>query len=72
MIAAMLILVFTNIRTGLIGMIPNITPVIILADIMGYFRFQLDMMTMTIMPMILGIIPASLSESYEFDCAACF
>ena len=55
MIAAMLILVFMSIRTGLIGMIPNITPVIILAGIMGYFRFQLDMMTMTIMPMILGI-----------------
>ena len=55
MIAAMLILVFMSIRTGLIGMIPNITPVIILAGIMGYFRFQLDMMTMTVMPMILGI-----------------
>jgi len=55
MIAAMLILVFMSIRTGLIGMIPNITPVIILAGIMGYFRFRLDMMTMTIMPMILGI-----------------
>ena len=55
MIAAMLILVFMSIRTGLIGMIPNVTPVIILAGIMGYFRFQLDMMTMTVMPMILGI-----------------
>ena len=55
MIAAMLILVFMSIRTGLIGMIPNVTPVIILAGIMGYFRFRLDMMTMTVMPMILGI-----------------
>lgn len=55
MIAAMLILVFMSIRTGLIGMIPNVTPVIILAGIMGYFRFRLDMMTMTVIPMILGI-----------------
>ncbi|QTQ11555.1 MMPL family transporter [Treponema parvum] len=55
MIAIMLILVFTSMRTGLIGMIPNVVPVIILAGIMGYRRYQLDMMTMTIMPMILGI-----------------
>jgi hypothetical protein len=36
-------------------MIPNISPVIVLAGIMGYFHFQLDMMTMTIIPMLLGI-----------------
>ena len=55
MIAILLILAFASIGTGLIGMIPNISPVIVLAGIMGYFHFQLDMMTMTILPMILGI-----------------
>lgn len=55
MIALLLIMAFASISTGLIGMIPNISPVIVLAGIMGYFGFQLDMMTMTIIPMILGI-----------------
>ena len=54
-IVLMLIIVFSSVRTGLIGMIPNVTPVIILSGLMGYLNFQLDMMTMTIIPMILGI-----------------
>ncbi len=54
-IAILLILAFSSIRTGLIGMIPNITPVIIIGGVMGYFNMSLDMLTMTIMPMILGI-----------------
>ncbi len=55
MIAILLILAFSSVGTGFIGMIPNVSPVIVLAGIMGYFGFQLDMMTMTIIPMILGI-----------------
>ena len=54
-ISLLMILVFASFKTGLIGMIPNITPVIILGGIMGYFNFYLDMMTMIIMPMILGV-----------------
>ena len=54
-IAILLILAFSSIRTGLIGMIPNITPVIVIGGVMGYFGMSLDMLTMTIMPMILGI-----------------
>ncbi|WP_319559375.1 MMPL family transporter [Marispirochaeta sp.] len=54
-IAILLALVFTSITTGLIGLIPNITPVIAIGGVMGYFDFQLDMMTMVIMPMLLGI-----------------
>ena len=54
-IAILLIIAFSEITTGLIGMIPNITPVLIIGGLMGYCDFNLDMITMTIMPMILGI-----------------
>ncbi len=54
-IALLLMIAFASVRTGLIGMIPNIAPVIIIGGIMGFCSFYLDMLTMTIMPMILGI-----------------
>ena len=54
-IAILLILAFSSIRTGLIGMIPNLAPVIVVGGVMGYAGYSLDMLTMTIMPMILGI-----------------
>ncbi|MCR5218415.1 MMPL family transporter [Treponema sp.] len=54
-IAILLILAFASIKTGLIGMIPNLAPVIVVGGYMGYRGFSLDMLTMTIMPMILGI-----------------
>ena len=51
----LLTLAFGSLRVGLIGMIPNVAPVIVIAGIMGYARIPLDMLTMTIMPMLLGI-----------------
>ena len=54
-IAVLLCFVFGSLRTGLIGLFPNITPVLVIGGVMGAFSFQLDMMTMTIMPMLLGI-----------------
>jgi predicted RND superfamily exporter protein len=51
----LLALVFGSLRMALIGMIPNIAPVIIIGGIMGYAKIPLDMLTMTIMPMLLGI-----------------
>ncbi|MDR2747709.1 MAG: MMPL family transporter [Treponema sp.] len=54
-IFALLAMVFGSFRTALIGMIPNIAPVIIIGGIMGYAAIPLDMITMTIMPMLLGI-----------------
>jgi predicted RND superfamily exporter protein len=48
-------IIFGSLKTGLIAMIPNAAPVIILGGIMGYAGTPLDMLTMTIMPMILGI-----------------
>ena len=54
-IAILLILAFSSLKTGLIGMIPNLAPVVVVGGVMGYAGFSLDMLTMTIMPMILGI-----------------
>jgi predicted RND superfamily exporter protein len=54
-IGLLLIIVFGSLKTGLIGMIPNISPLIVLGGYMGYLNSQLDMITMTIMPMLLGI-----------------
>jgi predicted RND superfamily exporter protein len=51
----LLALVFGSLRVALIGMIPNIAPIIIIGGIMGYAKIPLDMLTMTIMPMLLGI-----------------
>ena len=55
MIALLLILVFASVRTGLIAMIPNIAPVLLIGAVMGYSHMPLDEVTMMIMPMILGI-----------------
>ena len=54
-IGVLLIIVFSSIKTGLIGMIPNLMPLIFIGGYMGHFDSPLDMMTMTIMPMLLGI-----------------
>ncbi len=54
-ISLLLVFVFGSFKAGLIGMIPNISPIIIIGSFMGIFGFSLDMMTMMIMPMILGI-----------------
>ena len=54
-IAILLFLAFSSVKTGLIGMVPNLAPVVVVGGVMGYANFSLDMITMTIMPMILGI-----------------
>ena len=55
MIALLLIIVFASVRTGLIAMIPNVAPVLLIGAVMGYSHMPLDEVTMMIMPMILGI-----------------
>lgn len=55
MIALLLIIVFASIRGGLIAMIPNLAPVLLIGAVMGYAKMPLDEVTMMIMPMILGI-----------------
>ena len=54
-ITILMVIVFRSVKAGLIGMIPNIMPVIAAGGIMGICDFPLDFMTMTIMPMLLGI-----------------
>ena len=54
-IAILMTLVFGSIKTGLIGMIPNISPALAVGGIMGFAGIPLDMITVTIMPMLLGL-----------------
>ena len=54
-IAIMLVFAFSSLKLGLIGMIPNVAPVILVGGVMGYFNYALDFSTITVMPMVLGI-----------------
>ncbi|UTY33666.1 efflux RND transporter permease subunit [Treponema putidum] len=54
-IGVLMMIVFGSIKMGLIGLIPNIMPIITTGAIMGYFHIPLDMVTMALMPMVLGI-----------------
>lgn len=55
LIGILMMIVFGSIRIGLIGMIPNIMPAIVVGGVMGWLEYPLDMMTATIIPMILGL-----------------
>lgn len=54
-ITVLMSLVFGSLRVGLIGMIPNIAPALVVGGVMGFAGTPLDMMTVTIMPMLLGL-----------------
>lgn len=54
-IAVLLIVVFGSVKAGLIGIIPNIVPALVVGGLMGFLDIPLDMMTVTIMPMLLGL-----------------
>ena len=54
-IGVLMMVVFGSVRVGLIGLIPNIMPAIAVGGLMGFLDYPLDMMTATIMPMILGL-----------------
>ena len=54
-VAVLLMIVFGNIRTGLIGMIPNVAPAIFVGGYLGLSDVPLDMMTATLIPMIIGL-----------------
>lgn len=54
-IAVLLMVVFGSFRIGLIGLIPNIAPALAVGGTMGWLNIPLDMMTATIIPMILGL-----------------
>lgn len=54
-IGILMIIVFRSIKAGLIALIPNIAPVIVIGGFMGFTGIPLDMITMTIVPMLMGI-----------------
>jgi hypothetical protein len=54
-VAILLMIVFGSVRTGLIGMIPNIAPGIFVGGYLGLSNIPLDMMTATLIPMIIGL-----------------
>ena len=54
-IAVILMLAFQSVRVGLIGLIPNLMPAIFVGGYMGWAGIPLDMMTATLIPMMLGM-----------------
>lgn len=54
-IGMILVIIFGSWRVGLIGMIPNLAPAIIVGGLMGWLDYPLDMMTASLIPMVLGI-----------------
>ncbi len=54
-VGILLVVVFGSIKTGLIAMIPNISPALVVGGIMGFSGIPLDILTVTIMPMLLGL-----------------
>ena len=54
-IAVLMSVVFGSLKTGLIAMVPNISPVLAVGGVMGFAGIPLDMMTVTVIPMLLGL-----------------
>ncbi|MCR5519442.1 MAG: MMPL family transporter [Bacteroidales bacterium] len=54
-IALILMLAFQSVRVGLIGLIPNLMPAVFVGGYMGWAGLPLDMMTATLIPMMLGM-----------------
>ncbi len=54
-IVVILMIVFQSVRVGLIGLIPNLFPAVCVGGYMGWAGIPLDMMTASIIPMMLGM-----------------
>jgi predicted RND superfamily exporter protein len=54
-ITLMMILLIGDLRIGLIAMLPNITPIIMVMGIMGWFGIPLDMFTMLVASIAIGL-----------------
>lgn len=54
-IGVILMIAFQSIRVGLIGLIPNMMPAVFVGGYMGWMGVPLDMMTATLLPMMLGM-----------------
>jgi predicted RND superfamily exporter protein len=54
-ITVMMILLIGNLKLGLISMIPNLTPIITVLGLMGWLGINLDMITMLIASIVIGL-----------------
>ena len=54
-IGIILMIAFQSIRVGFIGLVPNMMPAIFVGGYMGWMGIPLDMMTATLLPMMLGM-----------------
>lgn len=54
-IGVILMIAFQSIRVGLIGLVPNMMPAVFVGGYMGWACIPLDMMTATLLPMMLGM-----------------
>ena len=54
-ISLILILILRSIRVGLLSMIPNILPLLVVAVIMAFFKISLNMQTIMVAPLLIGI-----------------
>lgn len=54
-IALTMIVVFRSFWIGLLSMIPNLVPVLVICGLMGLLSYPVDMVTILIVPMIIGI-----------------
>ncbi len=54
-ISILMMLAFRSVKLGLIVLIPNVVPLIVVGGAMGFFDIPLDFLTVTVAPMILGI-----------------
>ncbi len=54
-ITVMMILLIGDLRMGLIAMLPNISPILVVMGIMGWFSIPLDMFTMLVASIAIGL-----------------
>ncbi|MCJ2163390.1 MULTISPECIES: MMPL family transporter [unclassified Pseudodesulfovibrio] len=54
-VTILMMIVFGSIRIGIISMIPNVAPALVVGAIMGFADIPLDLVTVTIIPMLLGL-----------------
>jgi predicted RND superfamily exporter protein len=67
MLAGMFLVLFRSLRIALIAMIPNVLPVSVVLGVMGWLNIPLDMMTITIAAISMGIaVNATIHYVYRF------
>lgn len=54
-ITLMMILLIGRIRIGLLSMIPNLVPIIMMLGVIGWFRFPMDLFTMMVASIAIGL-----------------